>query len=187
MGDEPRHGRAAGDALWASKGAKRMTYRLTPLSGDDRKPVIDIFNHYVENDFSAYPEERVPYEFFDGFLKMVEGYAGVVAKDEDGDVVGFGMLRAHNALPTFSRTAEVMYFIRPEDTRKGVGRQMLEYLSGEAARLGVATILASISSMNHASIRFHGQNGFVECGRFREVGMKMGRLFDVVWMQKALR
>ncbi|WP_243669404.1 hypothetical protein [Methanoculleus chikugoensis] len=35
-------------------------------------------------------------------------------------------------------------------------------------------------------MRFHRRHGFVECGRFRNVGSKHGVLFDVVWMQKFL-
>jgi L-amino acid N-acyltransferase YncA len=50
----------------------------------------------------------------------------------------------------------------------------------------VDTILASISSRNDGSIRFHKKNGFRECGRFRRVGRKFGQDFDIVWMQLRL-
>lgn len=36
------------------------------------------------------------------------------------------------------------------------------------------------------SIRFHSKKGFEICGRFRRVGIKNGRDFDLVWMQKML-
>jgi hypothetical protein len=50
----------------------------------------------------------------------------------------------------------------------------------------IATILSSISSRNEGSIRFPARHGFLECGRFRDVGQKNGVLFDVVWMQKMI-
>jgi phosphinothricin acetyltransferase len=89
-------------------------------------------------------------------------------------------------MPTLVGTAEITYFIRPDCTGKGIGSIMLEYLLGGAREKGLHCILASISSLNEGSIRFHLRNGFSECGRFREVGKKRGKLFDIVWMQKLL-
>jgi len=37
-----------------------MKTTLTPISTDDRKDIIDIFNFYVENSFTAYPEKKLP-------------------------------------------------------------------------------------------------------------------------------
>lgn len=45
-----------------------MKYDMVPMSPEDRETVINIFNHYIENSFAAYPERKVPYEFFDLFL-----------------------------------------------------------------------------------------------------------------------
>ena len=51
----------------------------------------------------------------------MEVYPTITVKDEIGEVLGFGMLRAHNPIPTFSQTAEITYFIKPEYTRRGIG------------------------------------------------------------------
>jgi L-amino acid N-acyltransferase YncA len=161
-------------------------YRLDPISINDREPVIDIFNYYVENSFAAYPETKVPYEFFDMLLKMSDGYPTVAVRDKRGRVIGFGMLRVHNRLATFSQVAEITYFIRPEHTGKGVGTCILEYLIEEAKKKNITSILASISSRNERSIAFHEKNGFRECGRFQNIGIKRGEVFDVVWMQRML-
>ena len=50
--------------------------------------------------------------------------------------------------------------------------------------MGVDNFMAHISSLNEGSIRFHLRHGFTECGRFRRVGTKNGRDFDMVWMQR---
>jgi L-amino acid N-acyltransferase YncA len=47
-------------------------------------------------------------------------------------------------------------------------------------------LLARISSLNEESIHFHRNNDFTECGRFRKIGRKKDREFDVVYMQKML-
>jgi phosphinothricin acetyltransferase len=163
-----------------------MEYELFPLSSSDREKVIDIFNYYVENSFAAYPERKVPYEFFDLFLQSTVGYPTAVAKNKSKTILGFGMLRPHSPMPTMAGTAEISYFIKPECTGKGLGSSILEYLLRGAKDKGFHSVLASISSFNEGSIRFHSHHGFFECGRFREVGKKHGKFFDVVWMQKIL-
>ncbi len=159
---------------------------MSPISNEDRKAIIDIFNYYVENSFAAYPETKFAYEAFDMFLQMSQGYPTATVKDTHGKVIGFGLLRSHNPMPAFSTTAEITYFIRPEHTGKGIGTKLLKYLEQEGTKKGLTNILANISSLNPGSINFHKQNGFVECGRFKSVGRKRGRTFDTVWMQKRL-
>ncbi|HMK49747.1 MAG TPA: GNAT family N-acetyltransferase [Thermodesulfovibrionales bacterium] len=167
-------------------GTEEMDVRITPLSKDDREGVIDIFNHYVENSFAAYPEHKMPYQFFDSILEMSEGYPAVSVKDEGGNILGFGMLRAYSPFPTFSQTAEITYFIKPGYTGRGIGKRMLHSLIEQAKEKGITSILASISSLNTGSISFHKENGFAECGRFEGIGNKRGKAFDVVYMQKKL-
>ena len=118
------------------------------------------------------------------FLEQVKNYPSVAARLPDGSIAGFGLLRAHNPMPAFRHTAEVTYFLRPEMTGRGLGSRMLAGLETEGKKRGITSILASISSLNEGSIRFHARHGFTECGRFSRVGIKNGVLFDTVWMQK---
>jgi len=163
-----------------------MKYALHPFTAEDRHGVMDIFNYYVEHSFAAYPEDKLPYEAFDRFLQMSWGYPSATVKDENGEITGFGMLRAYSPILTFSRTAEVSYFIHPDHTGKGLGKELLDFFAKAGREMGITNILASISSLNEGSIRFHSKNGFIECGRFKGVGEKKGQIFDTIWMQKNL-
>jgi phosphinothricin acetyltransferase len=163
-----------------------MDYTLEKMTARHRKPVIDVFNHFAENSFAAYNEHAVGYSFFDVFLNMANGYPAVVARTGAGEVVGFGFLSAFHNAPSFGRSACVSYFILPEHTRRGIGKQMLRRFEKEAAEQGIVHLLAHISSRNPDSLAFHRKNGFVECGRFSDVGEKFGKSFDMVWVQKRL-
>lgn len=163
-----------------------MEYSIHPMTVEDREPVIDLFNDYVENSFAAYPESRLPYQAFDLFLQMSKGLPRATIKDQKGVLLGFGMLKVYSPMSGFSKTAEITYFLRSEWTGKGLGKILLEYLEREGKERGIRTILASISSLNPGSVRFHLKNGFAECGCFKGVGTKKGRTFDTVWMQKML-
>jgi len=163
-----------------------MEYSFRPIKTEDRETIIDIFNHYIENSFASYRENKLPYQAFDMLLQMSNGCPRVSIIDNNGKVVGFGMLRIHNPMPTFSHTAEVTYFIHPDHTGKGLGKKLLAFLEKGGVEKGITTILANISSLNPISIKFHEKNGFIECGRFKKVGKIKGQEFDTVWMQKML-
>lgn len=163
-----------------------MTYTYEEMTDEHRTAVIDIFNYYVANSFAAYPEDPVGYELFDRFLSMAEGYPAVVVKDDFDTVVGFAFLHAYHPGRSFQRTAEITYFIMPDHTGKGIGKTVLERFKTAAKKQGIDNLLASISSRNEESLMFHARNGFVECGRLRRIGRKLGQDFDVVWMQLGL-
>ena len=159
---------------------------IREMKEEDRISIIDIFNYYVEHSFAAYPEEKLPYAFFDNVFLNAEGYPRIVIENQNENIIGFAMLRPYSPIPAFKNTAEISYFIHPDMTGHGLGSLMLNYLLDEAKLKGILNILAGISSLNEGSIRFHIKNGFKECGRFLAIGLKKGISFDVVWMQLEL-
>ena len=84
-----------------------MKYSISQISNEDREQLIDIFNYYVENSFAAYPENKLTYQAFDMFLQVSNGFPAGTIKDKNGKVIGFGMLRAHDPMHTFSHTADI--------------------------------------------------------------------------------
>ncbi len=155
------------------------------LDASHRKEVMDIFNYYVENSFSAYPEKKLHYEFFNKFLEMTKGYPAYTIKTNN-KIVGFCFIRAYNPFPVFNETAEITYFIDKDFSGKGIGKLALAKLEEEAEKIGVKTILASITSENIDSLNFHKKHGFTECGKFTEAGRKFGKSFDIIWMVKKI-
>jgi L-amino acid N-acyltransferase YncA len=163
-----------------------MPYTLDEMSDLHRSEVIDIFNYFVQHSFAAYPEEPVDYAFFDYFRELSRNFPAIVAKSDQGAVVGFAFLRPFHPSKTFSRTAEVTYFIIPHHTRAGLGSLMLGELVKRARQMGIDNLLASVASLNEPSIRFHEKHGFRQCGRLPRVASKFGKDLDVVWMQLVL-
>ena len=170
----------------APRDTNAVNYRLEPFTEEDRTSVIDIFNYFVQNSFASYREIPVAYEMFDRFLAMIGEYPAVTVKTDAGQTVGFAFIYRYHAAETMRRTAEISYFILPEHTGSGIGTMMLYHLIEKAGALGISNILASISSLNDQSLQFHRKHGFVQCGRFEEIGEKHGHVFDMVWMQKKL-
>jgi phosphinothricin acetyltransferase len=162
------------------------TLQFEALGPQHAQEVMDIFNHYIENSFSAYPEKRLPVEFFGKFLEMTKNYPAYALRAENDLILGFCFLRAYNPFPAFRQAAEITYFIKKDHTGQGLGLQALTRLEQDAKTLGITHLLASITSENQPSLAFHQKYGFVECGRFRQIAQKFGKKFDIVWMQKTL-
>lgn len=163
-----------------------MDIQLVSITPADGQAVVDLFNHYVAHSFAAFPEDPLPYPFFDRLLEAARGLPTVAARAPDGRLLGFALLRPHSPWPTSSHVAEITYFVAPDATGQGIGSKMLADLEARGRARGIRTILAAISSLNEMSLSFHRKHDFAEVGRFRDVCIKRGTPFDVVWMQKAL-
>lgn len=159
-------------------------YKIRKFQNEDSVFVIDIFNHYIQNSFAAYSEVPIGYESIKSFKEMTKGYPFYVIETNLKKIVGFSFLRSYHRIEAFKRVAEITYFILPEHTRKGLGEKLLKLVIDDARKLGIDTLLASISSLNEASIKFHKKNGFCQCGYFKSIGRKFNEDFSMVWMQK---
>ncbi len=163
-----------------------MNIFFEKLSDGHRTEVIDIFNFYIENEYSAYPEKPVSYQFYDGFLSIASKYPAYAIKIEN-KVVGFCFLNAYNPHSSFDETAVITYFIANDYKGKGIGKLALKKLEADAHEKGIKNILANIASVNEESLAFHAKNGFTKCGEFEGIITKKGKQFNIVWMQKKLK
>jgi L-amino acid N-acyltransferase YncA len=160
-----------------------MNALIRPVLEPDWEAITAIFNHFVAESFAAYPDQPVDVNFFRDRHGAHPIFPFVVAEIE-GEVVGFAYLSPFHPVPTMNQTANPTYFLHPEFTGRGIGATFLEHLLEAGKTLGIINFMAHVSSLNPGSIRFHLVHGFTECGRFINVGVKNGRSFDMVWLQK---
>lgn len=163
-----------------------MQIELLPVSPCDMEEMAAVFNHYVEHTLATYTETPVSVALFESLMSFTSGYPAFVARDADGTLAGFGMLRPYSPIPAFAAAAELSCFLRSGFTGRGIGSRILSELERAAVALGIRRIIATVSSLNAASLRFHLARGFVERGRLEGIGVRNGLLFDVVLLQKNL-
>jgi phosphinothricin acetyltransferase len=159
-------------------------YKIRKFENQDSVFIIDIFNYYIQNSFAAYSEIPIGYEAINYFKEMTKGYPFYVIETNFRKLAGFSFLRPYHRIEAFKRVAEITYFILPEYTRKGLGEKLLKLVIDDARKMGIDTLLASISSLNEASIKFHEKNNFCQCGYFKSIGKKFNVDFSMIWMQK---
>jgi phosphinothricin acetyltransferase len=146
----------------------------------------DIYNEAVRNTTATFDMDEKSLEDRLAWFHALDERHPVIVAEVDGDVAGFAALKPHSQRPGYRYTAAVAIYVAPEYRRQGIGRALLEELLRRGLEAGLHTALALICGENEASIRLHESLGFEQVGRTREVGVKFGRVLDVVFMQKML-
>ena len=157
---------------------------VRPALGKDRHEILEIFNFYAEHGFAAYPDSPLPPAFYS---ILAEDALAFLVIEENGEVIGFSVLRPFLPFRAFSQTATVSTFISGTNRSHGYGSMIYKEIEQEAGRRGIVHLIVNISSRNPESLSFHKARGFTECGRFHEVGSKWGQHFDMIWMEKRIQ
>ena len=106
-----------------------------------------------------------------------------VAADQ---VVGFASFGDFRAWPGYRFTVEHSVHVRDDWRGRGVGHALMVPLLDRARALGKHVMVAGVDADNAGSIRFHEGLGFERAGHLREVGFKVGRRLDLVFLQRIL-
>jgi len=112
-----------------------MEYTFRQANDTDQRAILSIFNHYVETSYASYFESLVDESFLIQLKQMTSGYPFYVIETREKQVVGFCFIHRYHPAKTFSRVAELSYFILPSHTRKGLGTQLLSILVDKAVEM----------------------------------------------------
>ncbi len=162
--------------------------RIEPAQTSDVAEITAIYAHHVVHGTASYeiepPEEA---EMAARFAKVRDaGWPWLVARSEDGEVLGFAYVTQFRDRAAYRFTCENSVYIRHDRRGEGVGRALLALLLVEAERAGFRQIVAVIGGTEPASRRLHAACGFDEAGNLRSIGRKHGQWLDTLYMQREL-
>lgn len=158
------------------------TLTIRKAEQKDLEAVLAIYNDEVVNGISNLdihpktPEQGR--EWFSRYNK--ENHPLLVAEAEDGHIAGYASLGRFREKEAYCSTVELSVYVARQDREHGVATQLLKEILEEARRDPRTHLVVSvITSVNRASIELHKKFGFVFCGRFHEVGTKLGHYVDI--------
>ena len=162
--------------------------RIEPATLADAAACARIYAHHVRHGTASFETEPPsPDEMAARMARVLDaGSPWLVARTQDGEVVGFAYAAQFRDRPAYRFACENSVYIHHERLGEGTGRALLALLIVAAERVGFRQMIAVIGGAEPASIRLHRGCGFVESGRMRSIGRKAGRWLDTLYMQRAL-
>ena len=105
----------------------------------------------------------------------------------DGKIVGYAYAGLFRPRRAYGCTVENTVYVDPHAQRRGVGSLLTSKIIELCTAMGYRQMIAVISGTeDSASIKMHRALGFVDAGRNRAVGYKLGRWIDTYSLQLAL-
>ena len=157
------------------------TIRLARI--EDLAAINDIYNDFVIQSTSTYPEEAESAESRRAWFDRHGPAHPITVAELDGRVVGWGALSPFHARSAYRFTVETSVYVDHRHHRRGIGDGLLADLIVRARALDHRTIIAAIDASQEASIAIHARHGFSKAGNLMQVGYKFDRWLDVVYMQ----
>ena len=160
---------------------------VRPSALADLPRLTDIYNHYVRETAITFDIEEYTVEtrrpWFDHHAPT--GRHQLLVAESGGAVVGYAGSGPFRPKQAYETSVEMSIYLAPESTGRGIGARLYAELLPRLAREDVHRVLAGITLPNPASLALHARFGFREVARFTENGRKLGRYWDVVWMERA--
>jgi len=110
----------------------------------------------------------------------------MLAKAEDGEVLGYGTYGAFRAREGYRYTIEHSVHVDEKYQGQGIGSLLLDALIRKGKAEGYKVMIGAIDAGNETSLMFHSKHGFAETGRLPGVATKGGEMLDLVLMQRKL-
>jgi phosphinothricin acetyltransferase len=160
--------------------------KVRPAHVGDAEVIRAIYN--LEVTTSTVTFDLVPRTLAEQRAWLVErtGARAAVVAEEDGEVVGFGLLSPYRDRPAYTTTVEDSVYVRRDRQGAGVGSLLLGELVRVATASGFHVMMARVVSGHEASLALHRAHGFRVVGTEAEVGRKFNRWLDVIVLQRIL-
>ncbi len=163
--------------------------KIRPAVRDDLPRLTEIYNYYVVNTPITF--DLKPFSVKQR-ARWFDEHAGTkrrrmfVAEDA-GRVVGYACTGPFRDKAAYDTSVETSIYCAHDAIGRGIGAMMYRVLFDALQNEDINRLLAGITIPNDASIKLHRSFGFTEVGVFTECGRKLGRYWDVLWMQRPLR
>ena len=101
-------------------------------------------------------------------------------------MVGYASSSQFRGKQAYATSIETSVYCRPGFSGLGIGSQLYAALFDAVRDQDLHRAYAGITIPNAASEAVHRRFGFTDLGVYHEVGRKLGKYWDVLWMEKKL-
>ena len=166
-----------------------MDTTVRSFRADDIEALTSIYNWYIDQTTITF--DISPYTVSERRERWMSHYAEtgrhrLLVAEIDRQIVGYASSSQLRVKAAYDTSVEASIYISHKKRGLGIGSLLYEVLFAQLRQEDVHRIYAGVTLPNEASLSFHQKFGFVEVGRFGEVGRKFGQYWDVAWLEKEM-
>lgn len=161
-----------------------ITLRMAEES--DAAALLSIYAPYVENTAITFEYEVPTLEEFQSRIASTLKRYPYLAAVREGRIIGYAYASPFKERAAYDWAVETSIYVSGEARRTGAGTCLYEALEALLKRQNVINVNACIAYPNPGSIAFHEKLGYGTAGHFTQCGYKLGKWWDMVWMEKML-
>ncbi len=168
-----------------------MNVEIRYAAVNDAEEILAIYSPYVSNTAVTFEYDPPSLaEFKDRIEKTLEKFPYIVAV-HDGEIVGYAYAGSFHSRAAYRHSAELSVYVRQDMRGNGIGRKLYLRLEEELKKLGFINLYAVVTYaenedeyLTHDSVIFHEVMGYKTVGRCNKCGIKFGRWYDILYMEK---
>lgn len=152
----------------------------------DGSEILKIYAYYVKNTQITF-ECAVPSEaeFAKRVEKTLEKFPFLVA-EENGEILGYACANPFHEREAYAYSVETTIYMKKGFEGRGTGGLLYSRLEELLKKQNVTNLNACIAYPNPQSIAFHEKMGYKTAAHFHKCGFKLGRWWDMIWMEKLI-
>lgn len=152
----------------------------------DLPEILEIYAPYVLNTAVSF-EYTVPTlaEFTARFERITKQFPWLVW-EEQGKVLGYAYGSTPFERAAYQWCASASIYLHPQIQGKGIGKQLYQVLEAILTKQGYRKLYAVVTSANMSSVAFHQAVGYTQFAVFPDCGVKFGKLYGTIWLEKNL-
>jgi L-amino acid N-acyltransferase YncA len=159
---------------------------LRPVDEPLLPELTSIYNYYIKNTTVTFHSKELGIEDMREILFDDDPRFPSYAVFDGDELCGYCILAHFKKREAYDNTAEVTVYLRNGLERRGIGTFAVKRLEEIAVQNGFHALLAVICAENEGSAGLFSSLGYEKCAFYKEVGIKFGRLLDVVCYEKII-
>ncbi len=152
----------------------------------DAAAIASIFRYYVEETAISFEYETPTDEAMRRKIIESANHLPYLVAEENNRILGYVYAHPFSQREAYRISAEVTIYLDKDCTGKGIGKALYEELEQRLRGTEVRNLYAIVMYPGYGSIEFHEKMGYKTVGKLTDCGMKFGKLWSVVYMEKKL-
>ena len=159
----------------------RVNVRLASVA--DAGGLLKIYAPYVLETPVTFEEEVPSVTGFAHRIRKITQHSPYLICEVGSRIVGYAYATEFRARSAYRFSRELSVYIDSEFQRNGLAIALCQTLFQLLKMQHVRQVISVITLPNEASVKLHEKMGFTYCGAIDQVGLKLGKWYQVGWWQ----